>query len=70
MRFQVFFCVLISFGSFTQSTDNQGLFQLWKQTASDKSLNIEQRTSAYTNIIHKAKNQSDTILIDAYRKLS
>ena len=70
MRFLVFFCVLISFASFTQKTDNQRLFQLWKQTASDKSLDIEQRTSAYTNIIHKTKNQSDTILIDAYQKLS
>ena len=70
MRFLVFFCVLISFASFTQKADNQRLFQLWKQTASDKSLDIEQRTSAYTNIIHKTKNQSDTIIIDAYQKLS
>ena len=70
MRFLIFICAFISFGSFAQRVDDQQMFRLMEETAADKSLDFEKRRLAYSYIIHRAKNQTDSVIIDAYRNLS
>jgi len=46
------------------------MIRSWKETANNNSLDQNQRSSAYLSIIHRAKNQPDSVLIDAYLNLS
>ncbi|MDG1332221.1 MAG: tetratricopeptide repeat protein [Crocinitomicaceae bacterium] len=70
MRSILFICLLFGFHSFSQKTGDQVKINSWKEMAVDKSLSAEERATAYLSIIHKAKNQPDTVLIDAYKRLT
>ncbi|MFK7784003.1 MAG: tetratricopeptide repeat protein [Crocinitomicaceae bacterium] len=70
MRILIFVCLIISFASFSQGVGNQGVIQSWKEMAEDNTLSSEERTKAYLSIIHQAKNQPDSTVVDAYRQLS
>jgi hypothetical protein len=68
MRLVIFIFLLISFNSFSQGVGSQDVIRSWKDIAEDKTLSAEERSSAYLMIIHKSKNQPDSVLIDAYQK--
>lgn len=70
MRLLLYICLLIGFNSFSQESVNQNEIRFWKEAAADKSLSNEDRSTAYLSIIHRAKNQPDSVLIEAYQKLS
>lgn len=70
MRFLIFLFVFFGFSAFSQKTENLSKINTWKENAANKSLSSENRASAYLAIIHQAKNQPDSVLIDSYRQLS
>lgn len=69
MRLLLYICLLIGFNSFSQKTGNLSEINTWKENSRDKSLSFEKRETAYLSIIHRAKNQPDSVLTDAYQQL-
>lgn len=70
MRLLLLISLLIGFYSFSQKTSDAGKIVSWKEAAVNKTLSNAERTSAYLSIIHRAKSQPDSVLIEAYQKLS
>ena len=70
MRVLVFISLFVGLSSFAQESITKNEVGIWKEVAADESLSTEERSTAYLSIIHKAKNQADSVVIDAYQKLS
>ena len=70
MRTLLYICLVLSFNSFSQKTGIQREINSWKEAAADKTLPSDERLEAYLSIIHKSKNQPDSVLIDAYKQLT
>ncbi len=70
MRLLLYICLLIGFNAFSQTTGDLSKINTWKQNAADKSLSSSKREAAYLSIIHRAKNQPDSVLTDAYLQLA
>ncbi|PHR30033.1 MAG: hypothetical protein COA38_10930 [Fluviicola sp.] len=70
MRTLLFIWTLVSLTAYCQSPPEAYNVTTWKENAADKSLSSEEREAAYLSIIHRAKNQPDSVLTDAYRQLA
>lgn len=70
MRLLLYIFLLIGFTSFSQKTGDLNKINEWKENAADNSLSTDKREAAYLSIIHRAKNQPDSIVTDAYSRLS
>lgn len=70
MRALIYIFLFIGFNSFSQKTSDAKKINAWKENSVDNSLSTEQREAAYLSIIHAAKNQPDSVLVDAYQQLA
>ena len=70
MRLLLIISLLIGFNSLSQKTSDVTKIDSWKEIAADKSLSSKERSTAYLSIIYRAKSQADSVLIEAYQKLS
>ena len=70
MRLLLYICFFVGFSAYSQKTGNTTQINSWQEIAADKSLSNEERTQAYLSIIHRTKNQPDSVLVDAYKQLS
>ena len=61
MRTLLFIWTLVSLTAYCHSPPEAYNVTTWKGNAADKSLSSEEREAAYLSIIHRAKNQPDSL---------